>query len=144
MSGCIDAGPKGLAACEAFDGLEIVRDRRARASRGEGGWYGHGLKTDRRCSAKRRHIRRGNLSRPNHRAADALAILSLGACWPHEVEQAVRDDVMPTISALADANICARGEGAGKPFVHVKGGKRHEPLGVEQGRAVERIAAISR
>ena len=30
-------------------------------------------------------------------------ILMLGACLPHEIEAAVRDDVMPTLSSLAEA-----------------------------------------
>jgi alanine racemase len=32
-------------------------------------------------------------------------ILMLGACLPHEVDAAVRDDVMPTISSLAEARL---------------------------------------
>lgn len=35
-------------------------------------------------------------------------ILMLGACLPHEVESAVRDEVMPTISTLAEAKLFSR------------------------------------
>src|ERR1041384_5836596 len=35
-------------------------------------------------------------------------ILMLGACLPHEVEQAVRDEVMPTVSSLDEAKSFAR------------------------------------
>jgi alanine racemase len=35
-------------------------------------------------------------------------ILMLGACLPHEIEAAVRDEVMPTISSLAEAELFSR------------------------------------
>ncbi|HMJ91001.1 MAG TPA: alanine racemase, partial [Candidatus Acidoferrum sp.] len=73
-------------------------------------------------------------------------ILMLGACLPHEVEQAERDDVMPTISSLDEAKAFARAaKKIGKTVsVHVKVDTGMSRLGVEQGRALELIIAMSR
>jgi alanine racemase len=46
-------------------------------------------------------------------------ILMLGACLPHEVESAVRDEVMPTISSLAEARAFSRAAVRLRKTVHV-------------------------
>jgi alanine racemase len=73
-------------------------------------------------------------------------ILMLGACLPHEVEPAVRDDVMPTISSLAEARAFARAamKLRKRAAVHVKVDTGMGRLGIEPGRAAELIAAIAR
>jgi alanine racemase len=73
-------------------------------------------------------------------------ILMLGACLPHEVEQAARDDVMPTISSLAEAKAFARTAAKLRKTipVHVKVDTGMGRLGVERGKAVELARAISR
>jgi alanine racemase len=73
-------------------------------------------------------------------------ILMLGACLPHEIEQAVRDDVMPTISSIDEAKAFARVAAKHKKHakLQVKVDTGMGRLGVEQGRAVELVQAIGR
>jgi alanine racemase len=71
-------------------------------------------------------------------------ILMLGACLPDEVESAVRDEIMPTISTLEEARWFS--EAAiqfGKTVrAHVKVDTGMGRLGVEPGRAVELVREI--
>jgi alanine racemase len=71
-------------------------------------------------------------------------ILMLGACLPDEVEAAVRDDVMPTISSLDEAH--AFGRAAAKlrkrPSLHVKVDTGMGRLGVPYVGAVELVQQI--
>ncbi len=73
-------------------------------------------------------------------------ILMLGACLPHEIEPAVRDHVRPTISSLEEAKAFARVATKLRKQValHVKVDTGMGRLGVEQGKAVELVAAIAR
>jgi len=73
-------------------------------------------------------------------------ILMLGACLPHEVAQAVRDDVRPTISTLAEARAFAReARRQGKAVaVHLKVDTGMGRLGVEAELARLLIRALLR
>jgi alanine racemase len=73
-------------------------------------------------------------------------ILMLGACLPHEVELAVRDDVMPTVSSLEEARAFSRVavKLRKRVAVHVKVDTGMGRLGVDPGRAVELIAGMRR
>jgi alanine racemase len=75
-------------------------------------------------------------------------ILMLGACLPHEVDLAVRDDVMPTISSFTEARAFDRAAARHRKrtLVHVKVDTGMGRLGVAAGEAaamVERIAGLS-
>ncbi len=67
-------------------------------------------------------------------------VLMLGACFPAEIETAVRDDVMPTISSLAEAKAFNSAAGLQRKFslVHVKVDTGMGRLGVP----VEEAAAL--
>ena len=74
-------------------------------------------------------------------------ILMLGACLPDEVDAAVRDDVMPTISSLEEAQAfdAAAVKRRKCALVHVKVDTGMGRLGVSADRAVElveRVAAL--
>jgi len=58
-------------------------------------------------------------------------ILMLGACLPEEVETAVRDEVMPTLSTLEEARrFSAAAERFGKTVARARqGGHRHGAVG---------------
>lgn len=72
-------------------------------------------------------------------------ILMLGACLPHEVESAVRDDVMPTISSLEEAQAfeAAAAKFRKRSAVHVKVDTGMGRLGVKAGAAVQLIAQVA-
>lgn len=71
-------------------------------------------------------------------------ILMLGACLPGEVDAAVRDDVMPTISSLEEARAfeAAAARQRKKSAVHVKVDTGMGRLGVPVERAVELVEKI--
>jgi alanine racemase len=71
-------------------------------------------------------------------------MLMLGACLPGEIELAVRDDVRPTISALAEARaFSAAASRLRKTLpVHVKVDTGMGRLGVEAGEAAELVRAV--
>ena len=73
-------------------------------------------------------------------------ILMLGACLPDEVESAVRDEIMPTISTLEEARwfSAASVKFEKKVLAHVKVDTGMGRLGVEPGQAVELVRAIQR
>lgn len=73
-------------------------------------------------------------------------ILMLGACLPHEIEQAVRDNVTPTVSSLVEAKVFARVAAKLKKraALHVKVDTGMGRLGVEQGGAVALVREIAR
>jgi alanine racemase len=71
-------------------------------------------------------------------------IVMLGACLPDEIETAVRDDVCPTISSLAEAkafSTAARRQGK-TVSVHVKVDTGMGRLGIETRRAATLVRAI--
>jgi alanine racemase len=71
-------------------------------------------------------------------------ILMLGACLPHEIEIAVRDGVMPTISSLAEAKAFAAAAAHQKKItpVHVKVDTGMGRLGVAVADAVDLVKRI--
>lgn len=71
-------------------------------------------------------------------------ILMLGACLPGEVEAAVRDDVMPTISTIEEAaQFSAAAQKAGKVLdVHVKIDTGMGRLGARPEQALEVIRSV--
>ena len=73
-------------------------------------------------------------------------VLMLGACLPHEIERAVRDDVMPTISTMAEAKQFSRAAArAGRPArVHIKVDTGMGRLGVAPESALNLIARAAR
>lgn len=73
-------------------------------------------------------------------------ILMLGACLPDEVEAAVREDVMPTISSLAEAKAFAAAARRlhRSVSVHVKVDTGMGRLGVEPARAVALVRSVHR
>ena len=73
-------------------------------------------------------------------------ILMLGACLPDEVETAVRDDVCPTISSLAEAKaFSAAARRLRKTVsVHVKVDTGMGRLGMEAGRAAALVRTINK
>jgi alanine racemase len=73
-------------------------------------------------------------------------LVMLGACLPHEVEAAVRDEVRPTLSTLAEARaFSAEAQRHHKRMaVHVKVDTGMGRLGVPAHRAVDFIRAVSR
>jgi len=73
-------------------------------------------------------------------------ILMLGACLPHEIESAVRDDVMPTVSSVEEARRFSRAATrlGRTATLHVKVDTGMGRLGVEPGRASSLVAAIGR
>jgi alanine racemase len=72
-------------------------------------------------------------------------ILMLGACLPEEVEMAVRDDVMPTISSLAEAKLFSSAAARfGKTVnVHMKVDTGMGRLGVATSEAASLIDSIA-
>lgn len=68
-------------------------------------------------------------------------ILMLGACLPHEIESAVRDGVMPTISSLAEARSFEVAAARAKKIapVHVKVDTGMGRLGVAAADAVDLV-----
>jgi alanine racemase len=73
-------------------------------------------------------------------------ILMLGACLPEEVEPAVRDDVMPTISSLEEARaFSGAAVRLARPVrAHVKVDTGMGRLGVAAEDAVELVSAVGR
>ncbi len=73
-------------------------------------------------------------------------ILMLGACLPEEVEAAVRDDVMPTVSSPDEARKFARAAARLRKTValHVKVDTGMGRLGVEPASAVKLVETIAR
>ena len=71
-------------------------------------------------------------------------VLMLGACLPHEVEPAVRDGVMPTLSTAAEARAFEAAAAAQNKFalVHVKVDTGMGRLGVAPEYAVALLALI--
>ncbi len=71
-------------------------------------------------------------------------VLMLGACLPDEVEIAVRDDVMPTISSLAEARAFEMAAARQNKFalVHVKIDTGMGRLGAPASAAVELLAQM--
>ncbi len=71
-------------------------------------------------------------------------VLMLGACLPDEVESAVQDEIMPTISTLEEARWFSKAAVKfGKTVhAHVKVDTGMGRLGVEPGRAVELVREI--
>jgi alanine racemase len=72
-------------------------------------------------------------------------ILMLGACLPDEVEAAVRDDVMPTISSLAEARAFdeAAAQRRKRAFVHIKIDTGMGRLGVAPANAAALVEQVS-
>lgn len=72
-------------------------------------------------------------------------ILMLGACLPQEVEAAVRDEVMPTISSLAEAKAfnAAAGRLGKKAAVHLKVDTGMGRLGAPVAGALRLVAAVT-
>ena len=73
-------------------------------------------------------------------------VLMLGGCLPHEVEAAVRDDVMPTISTLAEARSFSKAAAAQRKIakVHLKVDTGMGRLGVRAEQAFNLIQRISK
>jgi len=73
-------------------------------------------------------------------------ILMLGACLPEEIEAAVREDVMPTISSLAEARLFSRAARrlGRRVAVHVKVDTGMGRLGAQPGEAVDLVRRIQR
>ncbi len=73
-------------------------------------------------------------------------VLMLGACLPDEVERAVRDDVMPTVSSLAEAKMFSAAAIRLKRTVnaHIKVDTGMGRLGATPEQASELIEAIER
>ena len=73
-------------------------------------------------------------------------VLMLGACLPHEVEAAVRDDVMPTISTLAEAKSFSKVAAAQRKVVkvHLKVDTGMGRLGVPAHQAFDLIQRIAK
>jgi alanine racemase len=73
-------------------------------------------------------------------------ILMLGACLPDEIETAVRDDVRPTISSLAEARaFSSAGMRLGKPVsVHIKVDTGMGRLGAKPDEVLRLVRAIQR
>ena len=73
-------------------------------------------------------------------------VLMLGACLPDEVERAVRDDVMPTISTFAEAKMFSAAAARLKRVVsvHIKVDTGMGRLGVAAAQACELIEAVGR
>ena len=71
-------------------------------------------------------------------------ILMLGACLPHEVSLAVRDDVRPTISSMEEARAFETAAARAKKTVavHVKVDTGMGRLGVTSSRAMELVREI--
>lgn len=74
-------------------------------------------------------------------------ILMLGACLPDEIEATVRDDVMPTISSLAEARAFNEAAGRQRKFslIHIKVDTGMGRLGVvpaETATMLEQIATL--
>ncbi len=73
-------------------------------------------------------------------------ILMLGACLPEEVDGAVRDDVMPTISSFEEARVFsdAAAQRRKRALVHIKVDTGMGRLGIAAGRAVEVVESVAR
>jgi alanine racemase len=73
-------------------------------------------------------------------------ILMLGACLPHEVDLAVRDDVMPSVSSLAEARAFSRAASRRRKLarLHVKVDTGMGRLGVAVPAAADLIVRASR
>jgi alanine racemase len=71
-------------------------------------------------------------------------ILMLGACLPHEIEPAVRDDVRPTISSLAEARVFSTTASRLRKTVpvHLKVDSGMSRLGVQASGAPELVRQI--
>jgi len=72
-------------------------------------------------------------------------ILMLGACLPHEIESAVRDDVRPTISSLAEARAFSAVATRQRKIVpvHVKVDTGMGRLGIEAAGAADLLRAMA-
>ncbi|MBI5385391.1 MAG: alanine racemase [Verrucomicrobia bacterium] len=72
-------------------------------------------------------------------------ILMLGACLPHEVETSVRDDVMPTLSTLAEAKLFSKAAQRQHRVVrvHVKVDTGMGRLGVRPEQAVALVRQVA-
>ncbi|HTD66822.1 MAG TPA: alanine racemase [Candidatus Limnocylindria bacterium] len=72
-------------------------------------------------------------------------VLMLGACFPEEIETAVRDDVMPTISSLAEAKAFNSAAAQQRKFslIHVKVDTGMGRLGVAPEAASALLAQIA-
>ncbi len=77
--------------------------------------------------------------------AQGWPILMLGACLPEEVDAAVRDEVMPTISSLEEAQAfdAAAAKRHRRALVHVKVDTGMGRLGVSAARAVELVEQMA-
>jgi alanine racemase len=112
--------------------------------------YGHGLRPIAGCLMQSGTDIFGVANLAEARAIRAVGrgwpILLLGACLPDEVEIAVRDHVMPTLSSLAEAShFSAVARRLNRVVdVHVKVDTGMGRLGVAPAGAVELIAAIRR
>jgi alanine racemase len=71
-------------------------------------------------------------------------VLMLGACLPDEVETAVRDEVRPTLSSLAEAKLFSAAAGRMRKTVtvHAKVDTGMGRLGVLADRAIELVEAV--
>jgi alanine racemase len=72
-------------------------------------------------------------------------ILMLGACLPHEIETAVRDEVMPTISTLAEARLFSKAavrQGKTAPL-HLKVDTGMGRLGASPAESLALLRAVS-
>lgn len=71
-------------------------------------------------------------------------ILMLGGCLPHEVETAVKENVMPTISSVTEAELFSTAAGKLRSAVdlHVKVDTGMGRLGVRPDRAVELVERV--
>ncbi|HXG48629.1 MAG TPA: alanine racemase [Methylomirabilota bacterium] len=74
--------------------------------------YGHGLKQIAACLMRSGTDIFGVANLAEAQSLRAVGpgwpVLMLGACLPHEIEAAVRDDIRPTVSSLAEAHAFAR------------------------------------
>ena len=112
--------------------------------------YGHGLKDIARLLMQSGTDIFGVANLAEAEAVRAVGrgwpVLMLGACLPHEIEAAVRDDVMPTLSTLAEARSFSRAAVAqGKRVkVHLKVDTGMGRLGVPAEEALPLLHRITR
>jgi alanine racemase len=112
--------------------------------------YGHGLKPIAGCLMQSGTDIFGVANLAEARAIRSVGrgwpILMLGACLPDEVESAVRDQVMPTISSPAEARrFSEAAQRLNRPVdVHVKVDTGMGRLGVQPEEAIELVAALGK
>ena len=80
------------------------------------------------------------------RVGKGWPVLMLGACLPHEVHSAVRDEIMPTVSSLAEAQAFSEAALRAQKTVrlHVKVDTGMGRLGIDPEKAGELIEAMER